>query len=166
MTILTWIPLAISGISLMVSFGFGIWAAIDRSNSFRVSREREIYSWAEKTLALVPDLQRTDHRSAETAKSALSVQIDIGRLLFPNDKDNHFGKEKHPLNHGYRSKVLDPLVDIYNLHFPLDEKTLKRFHALRKDFIFEVGQHFQPVKLNTSPEYLTNWHMNQEKTAQ
>jgi len=153
-----WIPVALSLLALIASLALGVRAAQDRRANFQISREREIYSWAVETLRIIPEFKSKDENAIEVAKNRLSVQIDIGRLLFPNDRNNDFGKDKHPLNHGYRSKVLDPLVGIYDIGSPLEDRyELERFDWLVKDFIYEVGTHFPPVKTNTSPEYLSNW---------
>lgn len=165
MSVPTWLPIALSLVALASSIVLGVWAARDRIVSFRISREREIFSWADRTLKLVPDLKSSEPEVASKARTTLAVQIDIGRLLFPNDRSTDFGKDKHPLNRGFRSKVLDPLVAIYDYSTSSNEEYGQRFGIYLKDFIFEVSQHFPPVKTNTSPEFLTQWHNKSRGTA-
>ncbi len=164
MEIPSWVPIAISITALVASISFGVMAIMDRRSNFQISREREIYTWATNTLELVPMLKSDDRSTTDRAKIQLSVQIDIGRLLFPNDRDNDFGKEKHPLNQGFRSKVLDPLVELHDMHLPIQNvRSREQFESLQKDFIFEVSRHFPPVKTGTSPEYLQNWYQQSRK---
>ncbi|WP_263843358.1 hypothetical protein [Roseobacter sinensis] len=158
MAVLAWLPIVLSLLAITSSLALGIWAARDRTANFRISREREIFTWAEKTLGLIPDLKSGEAELVARARTALAVQIDIGRLLFPNDRSTDFGKDKHPLNRGFRSKVLDPLVAMHEYRPPKGKTSDDRFDTYVKDFIFEVSQHFPPVKTNTSPEYLTQWH--------
>ena len=158
-----WVPIALSLISICASAAFGYFTLKDRRQNLRISREREIYAWATETLGLVPNLRASDDEKRTLARSRLSVQIDIGRLLFPNDRDNDFGQAKHPLNQGFRSKVLDPLIAMYDATSSAEIENERNFEMRQKDFIYEVSQHFPPVKTNTSPEFLTQWHKTSRK---
>jgi hypothetical protein len=124
-----------------------------QKTQFKISREREIFEWAARTLEGFPDLISGEPAKVEHAKARLSAQIDIGRLLFPNDHTDSVGSKKPIERRGLRSHVLDPLVGIYRMKLP-EEESLSELEDLRRRFIYYVGNNFTPVLTDTSPEAL------------
>lgn len=147
-----YIPLIISGIALCVSIVFGVVSTLDRRNALRNSREKEIYTWADETLRILPKLKA--EKTRKEALEDLSIRIDVGRLLFPNTPTS-YGLDKHPLNRGLRSAVLDPLVCIHETYKYGSAESLHTIYSKsQKDFIYQVSLHFPPVKTMTAPEGL------------
>ncbi len=152
-TALPWIAIIISLGSLAVTVFFSVQSSKLEKSQFKISREREIFDWAAKTLEGFPELKTEEPTRVEHAKARLSAQIDIGRLLFPNDHTDSVGGGKPVEHRGLRSHVLDPLVEIYRLKLP-GEESVSQLENLRRKFIYYVGNNFTPVLTDTSPEAL------------
>jgi len=148
-SILDLLPIVLSAIAFVTSLSFSVILLKDRRNALRIAREREVFDWASAVLNLVPQLQSQTQSEVDGAKLKLSALTDLGRLFFPNDTRDGYGNEKHPLNRGYRSKILDPLIAIHQSAPIGDHDSLTG--QLVKDFVFEVGLQFSPIKVNTSP---------------
>jgi hypothetical protein len=152
-------------VSLLVSIRSSAQTHAFRATQFKISREREIFDWAAKTLEIFPDLKSEEQSRVEYARARLSAQIDIGRLLFPNDHVESVRVDIPEERRGLRSNVLDPLVRIYNLK-PAGNQSKKDFGDLQRKFIHCVGRNFTPVVTDTSPAALAERRENKMETRQ
>lgn len=156
---LAWMAIVISLASFAASVVFARRAQdFDRQthdfakNQFKISREREIFEWAAKTLEIFPELKSGDENRIKVARNRLSAQIDIGRLLFPNDQVETVGVHKPEERRGRRSRVLDPLISIHR-QLPTSGPE-SEMDDLQRKFIHYVGKNFTPVVTDSSAESL------------
>ncbi len=151
--LLPWLAIGISLVSIAASVFFARQAMKFQNTQFRISREREIFDWAVKTLALLQDLRSSEPARVKDGRARLSAQIDIGRLLFPNDHAGSEGIEKPAERRGLRSHVLDPLVEIHKLDIEGKDSSYD-IDDLQRKFTYYVGKNFTPLLTDTSPEAL------------
>lgn len=105
-----WLPLAVSFCAFLISAMFGWASQSDRRNAARLSRERDLHAWTRDVGNVYEALLASDAAEKTRATYRLSVLIDYGRLMFPNDRTQL--ANEYP--NGLRSSVLDPLVETRN----------------------------------------------------
>ncbi|MFN7270043.1 MAG: hypothetical protein ACK5UA_13845 [Cereibacter sp.] len=146
--ILKWLPIAISFIALFVTATFSWTSHIDRRTAARLAREKDLHVWAKDIGELYVLLRIGDDTERRKALAKLTVQIDYGRLLFPNERTDRAIME-YP--EGRRSSVLDPLVETYNGCAKENWNLLKLGKDWR-EFTDQLSRRSTAFAIDTSPE--------------
>lgn len=129
----------------------------------RLQRDTDIIRWAGEavaTLAEMAELPVTEmeddrrQRRWHALRHKLSTQIDIGRFYFPNYGKDVYGQETTTAFRGKRQRVLEYLVEAYDVFDEQDvvgDATTRRackkaLVAERQNFISEVQRFIDPSR--------------------
>jgi hypothetical protein len=146
--IVKWLPIAISLLALFVTVTFSWTNQIDRRNAARLAREKDLHTWAKDIGEIYVLLRIGDEDERKKSVAKLAVQIDYGRLLFPNERTDRAIAE-YPK--GRRSSVLDPLVETQNRCVQADW-TLSKLERDWREFTDQLSLRTTAFAIDTSPE--------------
>ena len=146
--ILKWLPIAVSLLALAVTATFSWTNQVDRRAAARLAREKDLHVWAKDIGELYVLFRIGDGVERKKALAKLTVQIDYGRLFFPNERTDRAIME-YP--EGRRSSVLDPLVETYNRCAKEDWNVLKLGNDWR-EFTDQLSRRTTAFAIDTSPE--------------
>ena len=123
----------------------------------------DVRNWADQVtesisrLIHLTSIEDDSHRQQTWGelRANLSALIDRGRWFFPNEFEQEYGHEKPPAYRGYRQRILDHLVDAYNVYNELPEYNIQSRHndatsdvqRLIRDqrwFVSDVQKHLNP----------------------
>lgn len=146
---LTILPIMVSALALIVSGWFSMLAAsdrkragLDRKETIRLGRERDVMAWINEVRGRYVSLligAGSDDRAVRENLAHLSALIDQGRLHFPNDSN------------GLRSRVLDPLVELVR-RFSKGNFDEKKAMQDWREFTDQIAKHTSAFAIDTSPE--------------
>ncbi len=148
-TMQVWIPLVVSFTALAVSVFFGWNAQSDRRSAARLAREKDLHSWVAEVGQVYTSLLAGDVSEKGRSLARLSILVDYGRLLFPNERTQRALQE---YSKGRRSSILDPLVETYarcKNQKTFDEAKLSEDF---REFSDKLGNLTTAFAINTSPE--------------
>lgn len=114
-TVRSYTALAVSFLAFVTSYVFGLKTFKFRQSQAQLAREKEIFDWSVATIGVLSDMRDPAAKERELSRARLAGQIDVGRLLFPNDHVDQVRLHKPPERRGLRSHVLDPLIALYDL---------------------------------------------------
>ena len=129
----------------------------------RLQRDTDIIRWAGEAVGLLAEMaelpvtemeEDTRLRRWHALRHKLSTQIDIGRFYFPNYGKDIYGQENPTAFRGRRQRVLEFLVEAYDV---FDEEDVtgdlttrrackKALVAERQNFISEVQRFIDPSR--------------------
>ena len=129
-----------------------------RMERFRLEQEQrervrawgdEVVGWVQAAIDCAAKAQKDGSRKAERAELAgkLSELVDRGRWLFENVKTTQYGSWKEVAYQGFRPKVLDIVLDAFDLvrvkeeNGPLDRKALIE---TKRQFVSEIQELVKP----------------------
>jgi acylphosphatase len=146
--VLKWLPIAVSLLALTVTATFSWTSQVDRRTAARLAREKDLHGWARDIGDVYVVLRTGDDAERRKAVARLSVQIDFGRLFFPNERT---AREVTANQKGRRSSVLDPLVETRErcLGGNWDEHKLM---ADWRQFTNQLSSRTTAFAIDTSPE--------------
>lgn len=147
MEILDVLPLAISLVAVVLSTVFGIVTIRDRRLSTLLAREADLHAWVQQMAGIYADLRTRTGEERSEALVRLSLQIDDGRLLFPNDTTPEALKT-HPK--GYRSSILDPLK-VTHERVARGTATDAEIASDWRQFTDQLTERTTAFQINTSP---------------
>lgn len=127
----------------------------------RLQRDTDIIRWAGGTLAILAEMAELPvtemeddarRRRWHSLRHRLSTQIDIGRFYFPNYGADHQKADKPAAFRGRRQRVLEYLVEAYDIFDEDDalgdlttrQACKKALAAERQNFISEVQRFIDP----------------------
>ena len=148
MVIEFWFPLLLSGIAIAISLIFSWLTFSDGRHSARLSREQDLHEWVQSIAEIYLKIRTSEEAERNVVVADLSIQIDYGRLLFPNEISSRAILE-YPK--GLRSAVLDPLVETFSRIEKEDFDDLKLAQDWRQ-FTDQLTLMTTAFKVNTSPE--------------
>lgn len=146
-----WLPLTVSAGALLVSAIFGWTSQSDRRSAARLSREKDLHTWSRDVGDIYEALLAGDEPAKARAVARLSVLIDYGRLMFPND----LSQVSHAFPKGLRSSVLDPLVATKNrcqVNIPTDARDQEKLLEDWREFTDQLSSRTTAFAISTSPE--------------
>jgi hypothetical protein len=143
-----WSPIVISVVALAVTATFSWTGHADRRVASRLARERDLHSWVQALAELYVSLGTGDTTERKKACAKLALNIDYGRLMFPNERSSRALAE-YPK--GRRSSVLDPLVETQNRCSRGDWDAEKLGKDWR-EFTDQLSSRTTAFAVDTSPE--------------
>lgn len=141
-------PLFFSGVAVTASALFGYLSLTDRRTAAQLNREKDLHEWVQKVGAIVAEIRSEKGDARTRAVTKLSIEIDYGRLLFPNEETEE-AKKWHPA--GRRSAILDRLVETCARATKNDWDDRKIAQDWR-EFVNQLRSRTTAFKINTSPE--------------
>lgn len=128
-----------------------------RMERFRLEQEQRerVRSWGDEVVSSMQAAidcaavaQKDGRREAERVELAgkLSELTDRGRWLFENEKDTEFGRWKDGAYQGFRPKVLDVVLDAFDLVRPEEDEELdkKALIDTKRRFVSEIQELVKP----------------------
>ena len=146
---LNWAPIIIS----IVALSFTALSLKDSRKVSRLAREKELHEWCNKILEIYRALHSAQPVSRTEALDHLSLQIDYGRLLFPNETTKE-ARDHHPT--GRRSSILDPLVETHRRCEISGDFCKSELRRDWRQFTDELSKRTTAFAINTSPEAAGN----------
>lgn len=148
MEFLTVLPIAISLTAVTLSGVFGYLTFVDRREAARLGREADLHAWVQQLAGIYAAIRTQTGPERAAALVRLSLQIDYGRLLFPNDTS----KEATSHNpRGWRSSILDPLIETHR-RVEKGEMSDDKIAQDWREFVNQLRARTTAFQINTSPE--------------
>ena len=144
-----WLPLIVSVFALLVSAIFGWTAQSDRRSAARLAREKDLHVWAREIGEIYTSLLLSNADEAKRALARLSILIDFGRLVFPNERAERALRE---YSAGRRSSVLDPLVETYRRCLNEASPNHAKISEDWREFTDQLNSRTTAFAIDTSPE--------------
>ena len=148
MEFLTVLPIAISLAAVMISAGFGYLSFVDRREAARLGREADLHAWVQQMAGIYAAIRMQTDAERAAALVRLSLQIDYGRLLFPNETSDE-AMRWNPS--GRRSSILDPLVETHR-RVRDGDRTDDKIAQDWREFVDQLRERTTAFQINTSPE--------------
>ena len=146
--LLVWSPIVVSITALIVSLFFSWTNQVDRKLSARLAREKDLHNWAGEIGKVYVALRVGDEDERLKASALLSVLLDYGRMMFPNDMSLRLDT-KYPK--GLRSSVLDPLVETLK-RCEKNDWTPSKLREDWREFTDQLRLRSTAFAVDTSPE--------------
>lgn len=150
-----WLPIVISGVALAVTAVLGWTTQTDRraaaqlaKEAAQLAKEKDLHTWAKDIGNIYVSLLVGDVSEKKKSLGRLSVMVDYGRLLFPNERSERALRE---YSKGRRSSVLDPLVETCKRSSHGDWSEAKLSKDWR-EFTDQLSNRTTAFAIDTSPE--------------
>ena len=138
-----------SVVAVVLTAIFGFVSYCQSKTQARLAREKDLHAWALQLGGIYSSLHTDEEPERKKSLANLSVLIDYGRLLFPNETSPRALSE-HPK--GKRSSVLDPLVETYTRCTTDKVVDPMKLQTDWREFTDQLGRKTTAFAIATSPE--------------
>jgi len=159
----------LAGVAVLISLGSVAFTIKQQQSAFRLAWVQQVVSWAKECIRVMSsvgefltDSSLNDYDRAQIrydALSKLTSLIDEGRFVFENNRKTSFGKEKPSAYQGYRPRVLDFLVESYNILNGIDHSIVNEADVKYKRIVELKRRFVSDIQLVISP----NWFWKEAK---
>lgn len=154
------LELGAAALAVVVSVVAFVAGELRSRDSFRVAWTKDVLQWAQSCVGTVAEMEhefqtasgRKLNRKLEPSVrverlARLSSLIDEGRFFFENYRHTEWGKRNPAAYRGFRPKLLDSLVCIYDEYERAlggEDFDIDRMHAEKRQFVSMVQELVDP----------------------